>query len=82
MAETVLTPAGHNVPPVLTQQKLGWLPWLEPLPADAMTDRHWAGLVDSSRAKSAYFMLLGAFLFADLIPYGMQRLGLTEEHAG
>ena len=31
---------------------------------------------------SAYFMLLGAFLFADLIPYGMQRLGLTEEHAG
>ncbi len=31
---------------------------------------------------SAYFMLLGAFLFADLIPYGMQRLGLTEERAG
>ena len=31
---------------------------------------------------SAYFMLLGAFLFADLIPYGMQRLGLTEELAG
>ncbi len=31
---------------------------------------------------SAYFMLLGAFLFADLIPYGMQRYGLTEERAG
>jgi len=58
MAETILTPAGHDVPPVFTQQKLGWLPWLEPLPADAMTDRHWAGLVDASRAKSAYFMLL------------------------
>jgi len=58
MAETTLTPMGHDVPSVFTQKKLGWLPWLEPLPADAMTDRHWAGLVDTSRAKSAYFMLL------------------------
>jgi alkylhydroperoxidase domain protein len=58
MTETVLTPAGHQVPSRFTQEKLGWLPWLEPFPADAMTDRHWAGLVDASRSKSAYFMLL------------------------
>lgn len=58
MAETILTPRGHAVPPVFTQQKLGWLPWLEPFPAADMTDRHWAGLVDAARAKSAYFMLL------------------------
>lgn len=58
MTETVLTPHGHDVPPRFTQQKLGWLPWLAPFPADAMTARHWDGLVDAARAKSAYFMLL------------------------
>lgn len=58
MTDSVLTPKGHIVPPVFTQQKLGWLPWLEPLPAEGLTDRHWAGLVDAARAKSAYFMLL------------------------
>jgi len=58
MTETVLTPSGHRAPPRFTQQKLGWLPWLEPFPADAMTERHWAGLVDAARAKSPYFMLL------------------------
>ena len=38
--------------------QIGWTPWLEPLGADQLTDRHWAGLVDASRAKSPYFMLL------------------------
>jgi len=41
-----------------TQAQLGWLPWLPPLPEGELTDRHWAGLVDASRAKSPYFMLL------------------------
>ena len=41
-----------------TQAQLNWLPWLEPLPEAELTDRHWAGLVDPSRAKSPYFMLL------------------------
>jgi len=45
-------------PTAFTQEELGWLPWLEPLPQDELTDRHWAGLVDASRAKSPYFMLL------------------------
>lgn len=45
-------------PTEFTQDELGWLPWLEPLPQEELTDRHWAGLVDASRAKSPYFMLL------------------------
>lgn len=50
--------AGEQQPVVFTQQELGWLPWLEPLPEAELTERHWAGLVDRSRAKSAYFRLL------------------------
>jgi alkylhydroperoxidase domain protein len=45
-------------PNVFTQAQLNWLPWLEPLPEAELTERHWAGLVDPSRAKSPYFMLL------------------------
>lgn len=58
MTETILQYPNHVEPTVFTQAELGWLPWLEPLPADQLTDRHWAGLVDRSRAKSDYFMLL------------------------
>jgi alkylhydroperoxidase domain protein len=58
MTETVLQYPNHAEPTVFTQAELGWLPWLEPLTADQLTDRHWAGLVDRSRAKSDYFMLL------------------------
>ena len=49
----------HNVPPAaFTQAQLEWLPWLEPLAESDLTERHLAGLVDASRAKSPYFMLL------------------------
>jgi len=49
----------ENVPPnVFTQDELGWVPWLEPLAEAELTDRHRAGLVDASRSKSPYFMLL------------------------
>ncbi len=58
MTETTITQTGHIAPPVFTQKELGWLPWLEPLAAADLTDRHMAGLVDASRAKSPYFMLL------------------------
>lgn len=56
--DTTISHTGHNAPVAFTQKELAWLPWLEPLPADELTDRHWAGLVDASRAKSPYFMLL------------------------
>ena len=58
MTDAVLHPTGFQAPQAFTQSELDWLPWLEPLPADEMTDRHRAGLVDPSRSKSPYFMLL------------------------
>jgi len=58
MTETTLSHPDNREPVAFTQDELGWLPWLEPLPADQLTERHWAGLVDASRAKSPYFLLL------------------------
>jgi len=58
MSDSIVVHAGENQPVVFTQQELGWLPWLDPLAGAALTERHWAGLVDRSRAKSAYFRLL------------------------
>ena len=45
-------------PNVFTQAQLGWEAWLEPLPVDDLTERHYAGLVDKGRANSPYFRLL------------------------
>ncbi|WP_158816297.1 alkylhydroperoxidase domain protein [Methylocapsa sp. S129] len=58
MSEKTIAVAHADRPVVFTQDEIGWAPWLEPLAADQLTDRHWAGLVDASRAKSPYFMLL------------------------
>jgi alkylhydroperoxidase domain protein len=58
MSETTLAHPDNCEPVAFTQEELGWLPWLEPYPADQLTERHWAGLVDASRAKSPYFLLL------------------------
>jgi alkylhydroperoxidase domain protein len=58
MAQSTIAHPGNEHPSVFTQDELGWLPWLEPLPEAELTERHWAGLVDASRAKSPYFMLL------------------------
>jgi alkylhydroperoxidase domain protein len=41
-----------------TRAQLEWLPWLEPLAVEAMTERHMASLVDAARVKSPYFRLL------------------------
>jgi len=58
MTEATLAYPGHTDPNLFTQAELDWLPWLAPLPAEDLTERHWAGLVDAARAKSPYFMLL------------------------
>jgi alkylhydroperoxidase domain protein len=58
MSETIIAASNENRPVVFTQDEIGWSPWLEPLGLDELTERHWAGLVDASRAKSPYFMLL------------------------
>ena len=58
MTDHVLAYDDLDVPAVFTQDQLGWVPWLEPLPADELTDRHRTALVDPARANSPYFMLL------------------------
>ncbi|MDM0087858.1 MULTISPECIES: alkylhydroperoxidase domain protein [unclassified Variovorax] len=58
MSTQTLSHPGNVPPSAFTQAQLEWLPWLEPLPQEELTDRHLAGLVDASRAKSPYFMLL------------------------
>ena len=58
MTEITLSHPENREPAAFTQDELGWVPWLEPLPAEELTERHWAGLVDASRAKSPYFLLL------------------------
>jgi alkylhydroperoxidase domain protein len=47
-----------NPPVVFTQDELGWVSWIDPLPEADLTERHFAGLVDRSRSKSEYFRLL------------------------
>jgi alkylhydroperoxidase domain protein len=58
ITESTLTHSHDAHPTVFTQAQLEWLPWLEPLPEAELTERHFAGLVDASRAKSPYFRLL------------------------
>ena len=58
MPEKTLEPPPHTIPTAFTRAMLDWLPWLEPLAEDALTERHKTGLVDAARAKSPYFRLL------------------------
>ncbi|CAN7729068.1 alkylhydroperoxidase domain protein [Rhizobium sp. LjRoot258] len=58
MTDIVNHPDIDNRPNAFTQAEIGWTPWLAPLAEEELTDRHWAGLVDPSRSKSPYFMLL------------------------
>ena len=58
MTEKTLTPPPHTEPVVFTRDMLDWLPWLEPMAEQDMTERHLTSLVDASRVKSPYFRLL------------------------
>jgi alkylhydroperoxidase domain protein len=58
MPDHILGPPDHSVPVAFTRAQLEWLPWLEPLAAEAMTERDVASLVDAARVKSPYFRLL------------------------
>ena len=58
MTEKTVPQSGHAVPAAFTRDMLDWLPWLEPLAAEQMSERHKASLVDPARIKSAYFRLL------------------------
>ncbi|PZW44805.1 alkylhydroperoxidase domain protein [Humitalea rosea] len=58
MPETTLTPPAHTVPTVFTRAQLDWLPWIEPLAIEELTDRHRTALMEVARIKSPYFRLL------------------------
>ncbi|WNJ91573.1 alkylhydroperoxidase domain protein [Bosea sp. 685] len=58
MTDTVIRHPDNDEPVRFTQDDLGWLPWLEPVAEEALTERQRAGLIDAARAKSAYFRLL------------------------
>ncbi|MEO5614359.1 MAG: alkylhydroperoxidase domain protein [Cypionkella sp.] len=58
MTDTAITHPDNHEPVSFSADELGWLPWLQPLAEADLTERHWAGLVDKSRSKSEYFMLL------------------------
>jgi hypothetical protein len=40
MPDTTLTPPAAHPPVVFTRAQVDWLPWLEPLAPEAMTERH------------------------------------------
>ncbi len=46
MTETIIEPQVENTPNVFTQAQIGWTPWLQPLTADELTERHYEALVD------------------------------------
>ncbi|CAN7621576.1 alkylhydroperoxidase domain protein [Devosia sp. LjRoot16] len=58
MTDKAITYDLADRPVVFTQEQIGWAPWLQPLEESELTDRHWEGLTEASRAKSPYFMLL------------------------
>ncbi|WP_406247775.1 alkylhydroperoxidase domain protein [Microbacterium sp. M] len=60
MTDTTTTTLAHDLPHPegFTQEHLGWVPHLAPFPIDELTERHFSGLVDRSRADSEYFRLL------------------------
>ncbi|MEY9324964.1 alkylhydroperoxidase domain protein [Sinorhizobium fredii] len=58
MTEHTIAAPVQNAPAAFTQEKIGWTAWIEPLAESELTDRHYAGLVEEARAKSAYFRLL------------------------
>lgn len=53
-----MTHAELDRPEAFTREPLGWVPWLEPLATEELTERHYAGLVERGRADFAYFRLL------------------------
>ena len=59
-ATTATRTLAHDAPHphAFTRGDVGWLPWLEPLAIDELTERHYEGLVDRNRDTSDYFRLL------------------------
>lgn len=57
-AQTALLHQDAPHPHAFTRGEVGWTPHLAPLAEEELTERHYDGLVDASRAKNDYFRLL------------------------
>ncbi|WP_062013051.1 alkylhydroperoxidase domain protein [Aureimonas sp. AU4] len=57
-ASVLISHPDNREPSRFTQDELNWLPALAPLKLDELTDRHYEGLSEKSRAQSPYFRLL------------------------
>ena len=55
---SVITYPELDRPEHFTRANLGWVPWLEPIAIEDLTERHYEGLVDRRRDSSPYFRLL------------------------
>jgi alkylhydroperoxidase domain protein len=58
MTDLVIEHPDNIEPNAFTRAEIGWTAWLPPLAEADLTERHHAGLVEPSRSKSPYFMLL------------------------
>ena len=58
MSAIIPAPDDLLAPTRFTQETLDWVPWVEPLPIDEVTDHHYEALVQRSRVKNPYFRLL------------------------
>lgn len=58
MSELVTDYADLSRPEQYTQEGLGWVPWLQPLGEDELSDEQREALIEPSRARMPYFRLL------------------------
>lgn len=58
MSETITSYPELVRPDAFTQEGLGWVPWLLPVPEDDLTDVQRDALIEPARAKMPYFRLL------------------------
>lgn len=57
-AEHVIRYPDNVAPNAFTQAEIGWVPWLEPIPVDELTEEHYDALIERGRASFPYFRLL------------------------
>ena len=58
MSAVIPAPDDLIAPTRFTQETLDWVPWVEPLPIEEVTEHHYEALVQRSRVKNPYFRLL------------------------
>ena len=71
MTDKTVPQSGHVVPSVFTRDMLDWLPWLEPVAADRMSERHALGPRVSAALEHVHMLVLHP---RDAAPPSLQAL--------